>query len=121
MYRKIIDTFQTFENLNAIELGCGVGKVSLIFSLLEAKITLVDCSDKQLFAAKYIHEHFRLNPRIIKGNILNVSEELRGQYDVAMSFGNAEHFWGDERLAVFNSHVEVLRKGGLVITCVPNK
>lgn len=121
IYHKIIDTFQTFENLDVIELGCGIGKVSLLFSLLGAKITLVDYSDKQLFAAKYIHEHFHLNPRVIKGNILNISEELRGQYDVAMSFGTAEHFWGDERQAVFNNHAEVLRKGGYAFLWVPNR
>ncbi len=121
IYRKVIDTFQKFENLNVIELGCGSGKVSLLFSLLGAKATLVDYNEKQLSSAKFAHKHFGLNPRIIKGNILNLSEEVRGKYDVAMSFGTAEHFWNSDRQAIFNIHAEVLRKGGLVIMWVPNR
>ena len=78
LYRKVIDNFQKFENLKVIELGCGLGKVSLLFSLLGAKTTLVDYNEKQLSAARIVHEHFRLNPRIIKGNILNLPEEIRG-------------------------------------------
>ena len=121
LYRKVIDTFQSFENVKVVELGCGLGKVSLLFSLLGAKTTLVDYSEKQLSAARFVHEHFRFNPRIIKGNILNLPEEIRGQYDVAMSFGTAEHFWNADRQVVFNSHAEVLREGGLVIMWVPNR
>ncbi len=120
IYRKVIDTFKKFENLNVIELGCGSAKISLLFSLLGAKTTLVDYSDKQLASAKSAFEHYQLKPRIIKGNILNLPEEVRGHYDVAMSFGTAEHFWNNDRQAVFNIHAEVLSQGGMVIMWVPN-
>ena len=121
IYRQIGRAFGGFEGLRTIELGCGLGKVSLLFSLLGARVTLLDYSEKQLAGAQFIHEQFLLRPEMIKANLLELPERLWGQYDVAMSFGTAEHFWGNERQRVFDNHAKVLKKGGLATLWVPNK
>ena len=119
--RTVIKEFGSFENLRSIELGCGLGKVSILFSLLGAEPSLLDYSEKQITAAKYVHDQFEVNSAITEGNLLELPEELWGQYDVSMSFGTAEHFWGDDRQRVFYSHAKVLKPGGLTIIWIPNK
>ncbi|MFQ5847668.1 MAG: class I SAM-dependent methyltransferase [Candidatus Methylomirabilales bacterium] len=118
---EVINAFGSFEGLRTIELGCGLGKVSLLFSLLGAKATLLDYNEKQLAAAQFIHEQFHLSPDIVAANLLHLPERLCGQYHVAMSFGTAEHFWDDDRQCVFDSHNKVLSRGGLAIVWVPNR
>lgn len=120
LYQTILEKYQRFEGLDVVELGCGQGKVSIIFSLLGAHTTLFDYSDKQLSSAKYIHTSLGLDPEIINGNILSIPDNMAGRYDVAMSFGTAEHFWADDRQTVFDSHARVLKPGGLVVIWVPN-
>lgn len=120
MYRSVINAFHSFENLSTIELGCGLGKVSILFSILGAHITLLDYSDKQLAAARFVHTRFNTGSRMIQGNLLELPKELEARYDVAMSFGTAEHFFGDDRQRVFDSHAKVLRPGGLALIWVPN-
>jgi len=121
IYRAVSASFANFRGLRTIELGCGEGKISLLFSLLGAKTTLVDYSAKQLKRAKYIAEKFEVEPVIIQENILQLPKSFVGQYDVAMSFGTAEHFFGDDRQRIFDAHSSVLKKGGLVIMWVPNR
>jgi SAM-dependent methyltransferase len=111
----------TFRGLRTIELGSGLGKVSVLFSSLGADVTLIDYSAKQLADARSVHEYFRTSAYTIGENILALPKELHECFDVAMSFGTAEHFWGDERQAVFDSHALALRSGGLAIIWVPNK
>ena len=118
---EVVRAFGSFEGLQTIELGCGLGKVSLLFSLLGAKTTLLDDNENQLAAAKFIHEEFHLLPHMIEANLLHLPERLWGEYQVAMSFGTAEHFWGDDRQRVFDNHAKVLRQGGLAILWVPNR
>lgn len=121
IHRQVDQAFGGLEGLRTIELGCGLGKVSLLFSLLGARATLLDYSEKQLAGAQFIHEQFHLRPEMIEANLLELPKRLWGQYHVAMSFGTAEHFWGDERQRVFDNHTKVLKKGGLAIMWVPNK
>jgi SAM-dependent methyltransferase len=118
---EIVDKLVGFEALNVIELGCGVGKMGLLFSLLGADTTLIDYNEEQLRAAEYFHQTLNLNSKLIICDLLDLPKELHGQYDVAMSFGTAEHFWGEERQQVFESHAMALRQGGVAIVWVPNK
>lgn len=113
--------FGTFRDLRAIELGAGLGKVSVLFSALGADVTLIDYSAKQLADARSVHEYFRTSARIIEGNIMELPKELHERFDVAMSVGTAEHFQGAERQAVFDIHASALRSGGLAIIWVPHK
>ena len=118
---EILNCFKSFNDLNTIELGCGLGKVSLLFSILGSKTILLDYSVKQLSSAKFIHEKFDNHPEVIEGNLLDLPESLYNRFDISMSFGTAEHFFGKERSLVFESHYKVLKKGGISIIWVPNK
>lgn len=118
---EVRNTFGSFEGLQTIELGCGLGKVSLLFSLLGARTTLLDYSERALGAAKFVHQQFDAHPDIINANLLHLPEKLCGRYDVAISSGTAEHFWNADRPCVFHSHANVLRPGGLAILWVPNR
>lgn len=97
IHRRITETIGSFDGLNSVELGCGEGKISILFSLIGANTTLLDYSENQIRAAKYVHSNFETGSKIIQGNLLQLSSDLVGQYDVSMSFGTAEHFFGDER------------------------
>ncbi|MFC1581177.1 class I SAM-dependent methyltransferase, partial [Thermodesulfobacteriota bacterium] len=119
--QTIESSYGTFSGLKSIELGGGLGKMSVLFSLLGAKTTLVDYSPKQLKRAEYVAKKFQINSVFILKNILQLPKSFSGAYDVSMSFGTAEHFFGVERQKVFHVHSEVLRKGGLCIIWVPNR
>lgn len=119
--RSILGVFGGFKGLRVIELGCGEGKVSLLFSLLGASTTLVDYSSKQLERARRVAEKFEVEPIIINDDILNLPHHHRERYDVSMSFGTAEHFFDDSRQKVFDIHFNLLKKGGLSIIWVPNR
>jgi SAM-dependent methyltransferase len=119
--QTIIEIFGTFKGLRTIELGSGDGKVSLLFSLLGAKTTLVDYSSKQLKRAKFIAQKFEVEPLIVEENILELPKSFLGQYDISMSFGTVEHFFGTDRQKVFHAHFRVLRNGGVSIIWVPNR
>lgn len=121
IHGEVRKAFGNFRGLQTIELGCGLGKVSLLFSLLGAKTCLLDYDEKALSAAKFVHQQFGANPDIINANLLDMPEQLCGRYDVAISSGTAEHFWNADRQRVFQSHVNALRPGGLAIIWVPNR
>ena len=119
--RSISKAFGGFHGVSSVELGCGEGKVSLLFALLGATTTLVDYSSRQLDRARYIAQKFDVEPTIIHGDILEMPESLCGQFDVAMSYGTAEHFFSESRQEVFDAHLSVLKEGGLAIIWVPNR
>jgi len=119
--RHISKAFGGFHGVSSVELGCGEGKVSLLFAILGATTTLVDYSAKQLDRARYIAQKFDVEPTIVHGNILELPESLCGQFDVAMSYGTAEHFFSESRQEVFDAHLSVLKEGGLAIIWVPNR
>jgi SAM-dependent methyltransferase len=119
--RIIEDTFSGFKDLKTIELGCGEGKVSLLCSFLGAKTTLIDYSPKQLKRANYIAEKFKVAPLIKEEDLLQLPKSHWGKYDISMSYGTAEHFFGKDRQKIFKMHFNVLRKGGLSIIWVPNR
>jgi len=119
--RHISKAFGGFHGVSSVELGCGEGKVSLLFALLGATTTLVDYSAQQLDRARYIAQKFDVEPTIVHGNILELPESLCGQFDVAMSYGTAEHFFSESRQEVFDAHLSVLKEGGLAIIWVPNR
>ena len=121
MRSEIFNSFSRFSDLKVVELGCGHGKMSLVFSLLGSQTSLLDYNKEQLHCAGALHRFFGLNPELIHGDILNVDGTMTDVFDISMSFGTAEHFWGDERQAVINAHVAVLRKGGLALIWVPNR
>jgi len=121
MQKHVTKHLGGFKDIQSIELGCGLGKVSVLFSLLGSHVTLLDYSQRQLKSAESIHNFFHTNPEIINTNILNLPDEILGRYDVSMSFGTVEHFWANDRQTIIDNHARALKKGGLVFIWAPNR
>jgi SAM-dependent methyltransferase len=121
MEASVLANFNGFEAVRTIELGCGEGKVSLLFALRGAETTLVDYSDKQLRSARYVARKFGVEPHFLPSNVLHLPAETSGRYDISMSFGTAEHFFGEDRQTIFDAHLDVLRPGGITLVWVPNR
>ncbi len=121
IYENIQRSFGDFKDLQPIELGCGLGKVSLLFSILGARATLVDYSQKQIRAAICLHDYLGMQPIAVNKDLLRLPRTFHRKFDVAMSFGTVEHFFGHERQMVFNAHLNVLKTHGIAVVYVPNK
>ncbi|MCH7826180.1 MAG: class I SAM-dependent methyltransferase [Acidobacteria bacterium] len=107
------------DDLKTIELGCGYGKISLLFGLSGAQTMLFDYNEAALTSAEAAHAKLGLNPRLLGGDLLNLPAELHGQFDVACSFGTLEHFFGDNRSKAVAATASVLRPGGVFFVTVP--
>ena len=118
--REILKHFGTFEGLRFVELGAGIGKMSIFMDILGGQTTLIDFNETVIRTAREIQAFFRCKPEILMENALALPASLCGQYDVVMSFGLAEHFLGEERIAIFHSHHYLAKKHGMVVICVPN-
>ena len=68
-----------------------------------------------------MHERFESGAEVIEGDLLDLPPEMEGRFDVAMSFGTAEHFFGEQRQRAFDAHARSVRPGGLVVLWVPNR
>lgn len=104
-----------------IEVGSGMGLNSLAFSLLGAKITLVDYSEIALQKAAVLFQYYGLYPTLIKRDIFKLDESYHNKFDVSMSFGLAEHFRGRQREYVFRLHYNLVKHGGVIVVSVPNQ
>lgn len=118
--RLIRERFGGFESVRAIELGAGRGLNGLLFAQRGARVTLLDNlpvaldQARELFAANGVS----FEPAV--EDLFVLPDELRGAFDVSMSYGLAEHFLGERRLEVIRAHLDVLRPGGLALIGVPN-
>jgi 2-polyprenyl-3-methyl-5-hydroxy-6-metoxy-1,4-benzoquinol methylase len=113
--------FGRLDGLRIIELGCGQGKVSFLFSALGAEVSLLDCNADTVAHAGQLHRGNGGKTKLIVNNLLDLPNEFRQHFDIAMSFGTVEHFFGDERQRAFDSHAEAIREGGLVVIWAPNR
>lgn len=109
------------DGLKTIELGCGYGKISLLFGLSGAQTMLFDYNEAALTSAEAAHAKLGLNPRSLGGDLLSLPAELHGRFDVACSFGTLEHFFGDNRSKAVVATASVLRPGGVFFVTVPNR
>jgi len=69
---------------------------------------------RAFFQANDLHAEFVL------ANALDLPPPLREKFDIALSFGLAEHFSGADRVQIFRSHLDALHKGGIAFVSVPN-
>ena len=113
--------FGSLVGLKSIEIGSGMGTDSLILAMHEADVTLLDYSDAALAKAESLFNLYGFEAKVIQSDVFSVDGMLKGQFDVAMSFGLAEHFDGDERREIFQSHLDLVRSGGVIIVSVPNR
>ena len=117
---RMASRFGGFQDLRAIEIGAGAGTNAAIFAKRGAAVTLLDYSPTALQTARELFTANGLEADFVEGNALELPDRVRGQFDVAMSFGLNEHFTGAERIGIFQAHLDALRDGGIAIISVPN-
>lgn len=104
--------------LHAAELGGAPGEyLAYIHKQKGYRITAVDYSAVGCAAAR---ENFRLlgiDGSVVEADIF--SDDLApAQFDIVFSLGLIEHF--DDRVAIVDRHVRLLRPGGFLVLGVPN-
>jgi SAM-dependent methyltransferase len=119
--RLVRERFGSFENVRAIELGAGRGLNGLLFAQRGARVTLLDNVPLALEQARTLFAAHAVDFEAADADLFELPNELRGAFDVSMSYGLCEHFLGERRLAVVAAHLDVLRPGGLALIGVPNR
>ena len=117
---RVLSSFGAFQGLRTIELGAGRGDLSVLFAQRGADVTLLDCNESALSAAKKRFAGLGLDARFVKGDLTNERAAQPHQFDVSISAGVIEHFKGADRTTVIRTHREVLTPGGMTIVSVPN-
>ena len=112
--------FGSFKGLKVMEVGSGRGIYSLLFALEGSQAFLLDTLKAALERAKELFEEWGQSFQGVVADAFTPSSDLTGTFDIAMSFGLAEHFRYPERLKIFESHLRLLKPGGLLIVSVPN-
>jgi SAM-dependent methyltransferase len=115
------ERFGGFEGLHAIEIGSGRGLNAFLFAERGAEVTLVDESPVALEQARELFAAARVPATTVQADLFDLPDELRGAFDVSMSYGLCEHFLDERRLAVVRAHLDPLRPGGLALLGVPNR
>jgi len=108
-------------SLSTIEIGAGAGTISAAFARNGARVTVLDYSKEALDVNAALFESFGLKQESLLADALNLPASLLGGFDVAMSFGLAEHFEADDRTRIIKAHFDLLRPGGLAVITVPNR
>ena len=109
------------DSLSTAEIGAGAGTISAVFARHGARVTVLDYSKEALEVNTALFESFGLKQESLLADALNLPASLLGRFDVAMSFGLAEHFEADDRTKVIKAHFDLVRPGGLVVITVPNR
>lgn len=118
---RIIKKYGSFKGLKTVELGGGQAWISLLFALEGANVTILDYSPKAIRASKFLFEYYGKKGKFIQEDALDLDKNLISKFDVSMSFGTAEHFFGKNRIEFIRNHFKLLKKGGLVFINTPNK
>ncbi|MCK6553710.1 methyltransferase domain-containing protein [Candidatus Binatia bacterium] len=116
----LVRHFGGVRGLRTIELGAGTGDISLLLAIEGAVTTLLDANDRALDLARFKFGVAGLQPVCVTGDLLALDPELRGRFDVAVSYGTVEHFAGYDRELACRGHVAAVRPGGMVAISVPN-
>jgi len=115
------ERFGGFDGLTVVELGAGRGLNALLYARRGAQVTLLDTSRLVLDQARGIFAGHGLEPELVEADVFALPEEVRGRFDVSMSFGLCEHFLGGDRRAVVTAHLAALRTRGIAFLGVPNR
>jgi len=119
--RLVRERFGTADGLKVIEIGAGAGTNAALMARRGAKVSVLDYSDGALARARRFFERNGVAAEFVKADALALPAELRGGFDIAMSFGLTEHFTGEDRPAINLAHLDLLRPGGIAFIAVPNK
>ena len=118
---RIVRHFGGVDGLMVIEVGAGAGTNAALLAALGADVTVLDYSPQALERSRVFFERAGVQATRIRADALNLPGELLGRYDVSLSFGLAEHFTGQPRTGIIQSHLDLVRPGGLTFVSVPNR
>lgn len=111
----------SISGIKTIEVGCGSGVYSFIFTKLGALATLMDLSQDATLYARNNFESAGMHASFLNADAFSLSPDLLGKFDLAMSFGTIEHFKYPLRFLIAKAHIDLVKSGGLVIIGVPNR
>jgi 2-polyprenyl-3-methyl-5-hydroxy-6-metoxy-1,4-benzoquinol methylase len=124
--KRIIELGGIKPGIKVLDFGAGGGHDSVSLAHLGCEVDALDCSDvvmRNLIAYKESVERYSgrsLNINTIHGDILD-ADLAPDRYDVIFSCGVMEHFLDErERREVYRILAQALKKGGRVVTFVPN-
>jgi 2-polyprenyl-3-methyl-5-hydroxy-6-metoxy-1,4-benzoquinol methylase len=118
---RILAHFGSFDGLRLIELGAGRGTNAALAARHGVKVTTLDYAPRALELAQDFFDRNGVEADYVEANVLEVSRSpLAGQFDIAMSFGLAEHFSGADRRTVVKAHFDLLRPNGIAFISVPH-
>lgn len=110
-----------FDGIRVIEVGGGRAGNGLLYAKRGAQVTVLDRSAVALRQAESRFADHGLPVRTVEADVFSLSEDIRANFDVSMSFGLCEHFLGERRRGVVAAHLELVRPGGLAFINVPNR
>jgi SAM-dependent methyltransferase len=119
--KAALEAFGTLQGRSVIELGAGSGTCAALMQKRGAEVTILDYSDKALERAREFFGRGGLHADFVNENALALPESLQNRFDVAMSFGLAEHFHDANRTQIIRAHLQALKPGGILFISVPNK
>ena len=118
--KYILSTFGTIQGLKTIELGSGRGDLSVLLAKQGAHVTLLDCNESALQAARERFDRLGLHANFVSDDMFSNLKDKFGEFDVSLSSGVVEHFVKDQRTAAIRAHADVLHENGLSIISVPH-
>lgn len=105
--------------LNTIEVGCGTGSLSLLFSQVAKSVTLLDYTENSLKLAKVLFQTRCIsNCSFVQDDLFDLHHDKK--YDLVISSGLLEHFKGKELLTCLNAHKHLAKKNGSVVIIAPS-
>ncbi len=117
---RLLELHGRIEGLRTIEVGSGMGVLSLLLGLRGARPTLVDFSPGALAAARDLFSRHGVRAEYVEADLLRLPEAFFESYDVTLSLGTGEHFEDQDRRRFWEVHWRLLRCPGLLFASVPN-
>jgi 2-polyprenyl-3-methyl-5-hydroxy-6-metoxy-1,4-benzoquinol methylase len=130
VWKRIFQQIQTpsLEKLRVLEVGCGGGLQLAKLAALGCECVGIDVSTEVLARAENYFKEIRkvcglkLAIQLIAGDFYDIKQsELGGYFDLVFNFGVIEHILDDSaRLKFLKKKYELTRKGGYIVSYVPN-
>ncbi len=122
-YRRIHKYFDSIiekrKNLKILEIGCAHSIWPLYFTrYYDAYVDGVDYSETGCTKTRAMWDAHGLNGKIVCANMFDPPDDMKGQYDLVMSFGVVEHF--KDTTACLKACAAFVKPGGQMFTMIPN-
>lgn len=119
--KTVKNKYSSFDGKKVLEVGAGLGTMSMCMALHGAQVTLLDYESSALEQAEVLFSQLNLKLDLLHKNIFDPPDiNFRNIYDIVMSFGLVEHFEGKKRRLCLERHFNFVAPGGIVIVSVPN-